>query len=117
MEAFLEPLLILTLALNFFALGVSRVSLVIGAVALQGMVLGFLTLFFHGELDLRSLLLAAGIVVLKGFFIPATLFHALREVHIQRAIQQLVNPIASLLLGAVGTGLALAIASTLPLSA
>ena len=42
MAQFLDPLLIVALALNFVALGVSRIRGVINAVALQGMLLGTL---------------------------------------------------------------------------
>ena len=41
---FVDPLLILALALNFVALGVSRIRGVISAVALQGILLGILAL-------------------------------------------------------------------------
>ena len=42
MAQFLDPLLIMSLALNFVALGVSRIRGVINAVALQGILLGIL---------------------------------------------------------------------------
>ena len=43
----LDPLLIVALALNFVALGVSRIRAVVNAVALQGVLLGILPLFVH----------------------------------------------------------------------
>ena len=47
MAQFLDPLLIVALALNFVALGVSRIRGVINAVALQGILLGILPLLAH----------------------------------------------------------------------
>ena len=47
MAQFLDPLLIVGLALNFVVLGVSRIRGVINAVALQGMLLGLLPLFLQ----------------------------------------------------------------------
>jgi len=114
-EPFLEPLLILVLALNFFALGVSRIRAVINAVALQGILLGLVPLFVHPNIDPRGILLVLGTIALKGFVIPAFLVHAMREADIQHEIKPVVSNMTSLLLGAVGTGLAMVFASTLQL--
>jgi hydrogenase-4 component E len=112
----IDTLLIFILAINFVSLGVSRLRAVIRAVALQGVLLGVLTLFVHHEIDFRAILLAAVLVGLKGGVIPALLLHAMREVQIQREVRPTVGYLASLLLGAVGTGLALMFSSTLPLA-
>ena len=50
MAQFLDPLLIMSLALNFVALGVSRIRGVINAVAAQGILLGILALFVHPDI-------------------------------------------------------------------
>jgi hydrogenase-4 component E len=71
----------------------------------------------HTELGLRGALLGVVTVGLKGFVIPAFLIHAMREADIQHEVSPVVNFISSLLLGAVGTGLALVFSSTLPLVA
>jgi hydrogenase-4 component E len=116
MLQFLEPLLIVALALNFFALGVSRIRAVINAVALQGMLLGVIPLFVHPEIGVRGILLVVGTIALKGFVIPGFLFHAMREANIQHEVKPVVNYMSSLLLGAVGTGLAMVFSHTLPLA-
>jgi hydrogenase-4 component E len=116
MERLLDPLLILTLAANFIALGVSRIRGVINAVALQGVLLGLLTLLVHPEIGLRGLALVVVTIGLKGFVIPAFLVHAMREANIQHEVNPVVSFTSSLLLGALGTGLALAFSSTLPLA-
>jgi hydrogenase-4 component E len=117
MDQFLDPLLIVALALNFVALGVSRIRAVINTVALQGTLLGILPLFLpHHEIALRSSLLIVVTIVLKGFVIPAFLVRAMREANIQHEMNPVVSNMSSLLLGAVGTGLALVFSHTLPLA-
>lgn len=115
MVQFLDPLLIMALALNFVALGVSRIRAVINAVALQGLLLGFIPLFLHPSIDFRGIVLVAVTIALKGVVIPAFLVHAMRGANIQHEINPVVNFMTSLLLGAFGTGLALAFSNTLPL--
>src|SRR5437016_4652162 len=116
MHQLLDPLLIAALALNFVALGVSRIRAVINAVALQGILLGLFPFFLPHDLGLRGVLLIAATVTLKGFVIPGFLFHAMREAEIQHEVKPVVNYMSSLLLGAVGTGLALVFSYSLPLA-
>jgi hydrogenase-4 component E len=116
MADFLDPLLILALALNFVALGVSRLRGVIDAVALQGIVIGVLPILVHPDIGVRGILLMAVTIGLKGFVIPRFLIHAMREANIQHEVTPLVNFMTSLLLGAIGTGLAIVFSSTLPLA-
>jgi hydrogenase-4 component E len=116
MDQILDPLLILALALNFVALGVSRIRAVINAVALQGILLGLFPLFVHPDIALRGYLLVIGTIALKGFVIPTFLIHAMREANIQHEVRPVVNYMTSLLFGAVGTGLALVFSYTLPLA-
>src|SRR5262245_17716130 len=117
MTQFLDPLLIVAQALNFVALGGSRIRAVINTVALQGIILGLLPLFAPGHhVDFRSILLVVVTIGLKGFVIPAFLVRAMREADIQHEVNPIVGYIGSLLLGAVGTGLALVFSYTLPLA-
>jgi hydrogenase-4 component E len=116
MVQILDPLLIVVLALNFVALGVSRIRGVINAAALQGILLGMFPLFVHPEIGLRGILLIVGTIALKGLVIPAFLVHAMREADIQHEVNPVVNYMSSLLLGAIGTGLAMVFSYTLPLA-
>lgn len=116
MAQLLDPLLILALAVNFVALGVSRIRAVISAVAFQGVLLGIFTLFIHPEIGLRGIALVTVTIIVKGFVIPAFLVHAMREADIQHEITPVVSFITSLLLGAVGSGLAIVFSDTLPLA-
>jgi hydrogenase-4 component E len=116
MAQILDPLLILALALNFYALGVSRIRAVIDAVALQGMLLGLAPLVCHTGTGVRGLLLVVVTVVLKGVVIPRLLVRAMREANIQHEVSPYVGHMASLFLGAIGTGLALAFSFALPVA-
>ena len=91
MAQLLDPLLIVALALNFVALGVSRIRGVINAVALQGMLLGIFPLFVHPDIGLRGILLVVVTIGLKGFVIPRFLVHAMREANIQHEVKPVVN--------------------------
>ncbi len=116
MHGAVDPLLVVVLLLNFFALGTSRLRAAITASAAQGVVLGALAVAVHGKVSLDTALVAGGAVVVKGFFIPAMLLRAMREAAIKREIEPLIGFIPTLLLGAVSTGLALIFARTLPLA-
>ena len=116
MGSVVDLLLIAVLAINLFVLGVSRVRAVIRAVAVQGMLIGALPLLVEQSFELRNILLALGTVGLKGFVIPGLLNYAMREVAIRREVEPLIDYIPAILLGAVGTALALVFASTLPLA-
>jgi hydrogenase-4 component E len=55
-------------------------------------------------------------ISLKGVVIPKFLIRAMREADIQHEVRPIVNYMTSLLLGAVGTGLAMVFSNTLPLA-
>jgi hydrogenase-4 component E len=112
----LDPLLVLVLLVNFFVLGTSRLRAVVYAVAFQGVLLGLMPIFVHGEIGWWLVFLVTATIVIKGFVLPELLSYAMREVAISREIEPLVGYVPSLLLGAAGTGLALAFARTLPLA-
>jgi len=112
----LDPLLIVAVALNFVALGVSRIRPVINAVALQGLLLGIIPIFLHSELGVRGVVLIAVTLALKGVVIPGFLVHAMRGANIQQEISPVLSFMSSLFLGAIGTGLALVFSYSLPLA-
>ncbi len=116
MVQILDLLLIVALALNFVALGVSRIRGIINAVAFQGILLGICPLFVHSEIGVRGIVLVVMTIALKGFIIPKFIVRAMREANIQHEVNPIVNCMGSLLLGAVGTGLAMVFSSTLPLA-
>jgi hydrogenase-4 component E len=116
MTGLLSPLLILVLATNFVSLSVSRIRAVIAAVAFQGILLGLVFVFVHPSVGLHGLVLMGVTVVLKGYIIPRFLERAMRQAEIQHEDRPVINYMGCLLLGAVGTGLAMELSSTLPLA-
>lgn len=110
-------LLVGVILLNFLALGTSRIRVCIHAAALQGVLLGLLPLFVHHGVELRTGLVAAGTLAVKGLVIPTLLFKAMRDVKIRREVEPHLGFVASLFLGGVGTGLALLFGGSLPLAA
>jgi hydrogenase-4 component E len=98
MSASVEPLLVLILMLNFLLLGTSQLRTAISSSALQGAVLGVLTVCVHGDPSARSYLVGAATVAIKGVFIPAMLNRALRDAAIRREIEPYVSFVTSLIL-------------------
>jgi hydrogenase-4 component E len=116
MPNIVDPLLVVVLLINFFVLGTSRMRSIVNGSAAQGVVLGAVALFSHGEFGLTSIVVAGGAVVLKGVVIPGMLLRALRDVVIRREVEPLIGFVPSLLTGAFGTALAILFAHTLPLA-
>jgi hydrogenase-4 component E len=116
MSQAVSPLLVVVLLLNLFVLGTSRLRAVINASAAQGIVLGILTLAVHTEIHVETVLVAAGAILIKGVVIPLLLLRAMRDVAIRREVEPFIGFVPSLMLGAVGTALALLFSNTLPLA-
>jgi hydrogenase-4 component E len=115
MQVLSDPLLVLVLLLNLFVLGTSRLRAVIAGTAGQGVVLGVLAAVAHRGGGFEPFLVAAGAALVKGVVIPRLLYQAMRDVAIHREVEPFVGFVPSLLLGALGTGLALVFSRTLPL--
>ncbi len=114
--AIVSALLVVVLALNFFVLGTSRLHAIISASALQGVVLGVLALAVHDHIELDAVLVAGGATLAKGLVIPFMLRRAMRDTAIRREVEPFVGYVASLLLGAIATGVSIVFAQTLPLA-
>jgi len=115
MAPLLDTLLVLVLLLNLFALGTSRIRVVIRTVAIQGTVLGLMPLLVHEVISVRVVLVTLATIAMKGVVIPAMLHKAMRDAQIKREVEPFIGLIPSMLLGAVATGLAVAFAQRLPL--
>ena len=111
-----DPVFVLVLLANFFLLGTSRLRAIINGTAIQGILLGTLTLLVHHELSLRPVLVAVVATGIKAVVIPWMLSRAMREAAIRREVEPFIGYILSLILGAIGTGLAMLFATTLPLA-
>lgn len=116
MSQLLDTMLIIALALNFCALGVSRIRTAIRAVAAQGIVLACCPLFIHPHIAAHVVALVVVGVAVKGFVLPYLLLRAMREADIQHEVKPVVGYAGSLFLGAVGTGLAMLFSTRLPLA-
>jgi hydrogenase-4 component E len=111
----LDSMLVVVLLLNFYCLGTSRLRAVVKGVSLQGVLLGVMPLLVHHDLELPVVAIAIATIALKGLVIPAMLFRTLRDLPIRREVEPMLGFITSLVLGALGTGLAIAFAASLPI--
>jgi hydrogenase-4 component E len=116
MISLLSSLVAALLLVNLVALGTSRISTVVRAVASQGVLLGLLAVAAQGRLNGTVVALALASIVLKGWLIPVILFRALRQVAIKREVEPALGLLPSLLLGALATVLAVAAGNRLPLA-
>jgi hydrogenase-4 component E len=105
----------LAMGLNLVGLASGRLTTLIRAAAVQGMVLGVLPLLLGHGASWWVVLVAAATVVVKGFVMPALLRKALRSAHIDREVEPLIPFVPSLLLGAAATVATLALSRALPL--
>ena len=104
-----------TILTTFVVLGSSRFGSCIRVVALQGVLLGILTLVAQeGEASFRAPVLALVSTALKALVFPWLLARALRDAEVRREIDPLVGYGPSVLAGMLGLGTALWLASRLP---
>ena len=117
-----DPFLVLALLINFYVLGMSRLRLLIIAVAIQGAMLGLLYPLVHEGLFqlspmaiLRLFVLTVVIVCLKGWLIPKFLFKAISLADMRSTVTSVIGFVPTLLLGGAATTAALVFAGSLPL--
>ena len=115
MSRVFDPLLVTVLLLNLFALGTSRLRAVIGASAIQGLILGILSIMVHAEVTVEVLVMAAIAIGVKAIVIPRLLIKAMRDVAIVRDVEPLIGLIPSLAIGALGTVASVIFSQTLPI--
>lgn len=128
-SSIVDPCIVMSLLLNFYILGVSRLRTLIIVVAIQGVLLGLMYPVVHqgflpqtGGLTsmsplglLRLGLLTLAIVGIKGLLIPKLLFQAVLLADIRTTLSSVIGFVPSMLLGGIGAGAALIFAQTLPL--
>lgn len=115
MTGTLNLLIGLSMGLNLMALGSSRIPSLIRAMSVQGVVLGIMPLLMEHHIVWPVALVALATVAVKGAIIPRLLQRAMRAANIDRDMEPLIGFIPSLLLGAGGTIVAMALARSLPL--
>lgn len=115
MQSLTQLVFFLVILSDFAVLGTSRLSACIRAVALQGLLLGFLPLLVGDALTAHAIVLAGGTVLVKAIALPAFLRWAIREAAVRREVEPLVGYTSSLALGVVALALAFGVAGVLPL--
>jgi len=115
MSGTMNLLIGLAMGLNLVALASSRLPSVIRAAAFQGMILGTLPLLLEENFHWMVIAVGLGTITVKGFVIPSLLRRALRAANIDREVEPLLGFVPSLLLGAMATIGAAALANELPL--
>ncbi|MFA5262750.1 MAG: hydrogenase [Opitutaceae bacterium] len=115
MSGTLNLLIGVAMGLNLLALGSHRLQVLIRAVAVQGVIMGAMPIVMESHLEWHVVLVAIVTALIKGVLIPLLLRRAIREAKIDREIEPFLGFLPSLLLGAVGTICAVAVAQMLPL--
>lgn len=115
MNGSLNLLIGFAMGLNLFALGSNRLSGVIRAVAVQGMVLGLMPLIMGHYTSPLVVVVALATMGVKGLLIPSLLHRAMRATNTDRENEPFIGFVPSLLLGAGATLVAVAMSRSLPL--
>jgi hydrogenase-4 component E len=111
----IDTILVGIILTGFVLLGSSRFGSCIRVVALQGVLLGLLTLAaWEDKASIRAPLLALASTVLKGIAFPWLLSRALRDAEVRREVEPLVGYGVSLLTGFLALAGALWLAGRLP---
>jgi hydrogenase-4 component E len=110
----LDTVLICIVLTSFLLLGSSRIGTCIRVAALQGILLGFLTLAARADLSLRAPILALASTGLKGVAFPWLLSRALRDADVRREVEPFVGYNLSLLIGTATLAASLWLAARLP---
>lgn len=116
MTSWVDALMVLLILTNLRLLGSSRIGACIRTVAVQGALLGTLSLLAHAQaITPRVLVLTAAAVLLKAIAFPWLLFRALRGAKIRREIEPFVGYTLSLLAGVAALAVSFWLSSRLPL--
>jgi hydrogenase-4 component E len=112
----IDAVLVTVVLMNLLVLSSSRLAACIRCVAVQGVLLGIMTIFAHeGTETLRTIVLALASISVKGIAFPALLFRALREAEVRREIEPYVGYNLSILIGLATLTFSLWLSGRLPL--
>jgi hydrogenase-4 component E len=116
MNAWNDSVLVFLVLTNFILLGSRRPAARIRLTAIQGVLLGILTILVHADdIRLRTLLLAIGSMTVKAGAFPWLLRRAVRETDVRRGVEPFVGYTLSVLMGMLLLGLSIWMSSRLPL--
>ncbi|MBI2899204.1 MAG: hydrogenase [Planctomycetes bacterium] len=95
-----DLLLVAVVLTNFVLLGSSRLAACIRVAAAQGILVGVMPLIlYHDAVSVRTALIAAAGITLKGIVFPWLFFRALRDVDVTREVEPFVGYTVSILIG------------------
>lgn len=115
MHLWTDTILVLLVLTNMMLLGSSQLGSCVRLVAIQGILLGLLTMLVQAhDLTARVVFLALGSAILKGGVVPWLLRRALREAEVRREIEPFVGFSLSLAVGLLCLGGSLWLGSRLP---
>lgn len=116
MSGSVDVFMFVIVILNLAILSSSRLADCIHIVALQGVLVGLLSLVVQDSaITFRLILIAAVAVTLKGVIFPRLLFKAIREADVGREVQPIVSYPISTLAGTLFFAVSLWISSRLPI--
>lgn len=111
-----DLLIALILLTNFTLVATSRIDKAIQVGVLQGVLLGLLPLAMGLGHHWHILLMVGAAVTVKGWLIPFLFRRALQRVKMHREVDPYLGYTASLILCALGTGMSLLLANSLPVA-
>jgi len=115
MQAWTDLVLITVALTNLTLTGAASLGTCIRVMALQGVLLGLVTVGVQrGDVSTHTLLLVVVAVVLKGFVFPRLLLRAVREASVRREVEPLIGFTFSLLIGTLALPVAMWLDSRLP---
>jgi hydrogenase-4 component E len=116
MQPWTDLVLILVVLTNLAVTGLSSLGTCVRVMALQGVLLGLVTVGVqqHGEISIHMLALVVGTVAIKGFVFPKLLRRAVREAGIRQEVEPFLGFAPSLLLGTLALPFAMWLSGRLP---
>lgn len=110
-----DLLIAITLLTNFALSSMSRIDKVIQMAVLQGIILGLMPITMGLGNHFHIVVMSICAIVVKGWLIPHLFRRAFNLAKIQREVDPYIGFSTSLILCALGTGLSLILASSLPI--
>ncbi|MBP8949993.1 MAG: hypothetical protein KBG73_14220 [Candidatus Promineofilum sp.] len=115
MQAYTDLVLITVALTNLALTGVASLGTCIRVMALQGVLLGIVTVTVQQEgVSIHTLVFVTIAVVLKGFVFPRLLLRAVREADVRREVEPFVGFTFSLLIGTLALPAAMWLGARLP---
>jgi hydrogenase-4 component E len=116
MNMWIDSVLVFLVLTNFLLLGSRRLAARIRLSAVQGVLLGMLTILVHADnIGLRTLLLAIGTMTVKAGIFPWLVSRAIRETDVRRSVEPFLGYTLSVLMGTLLLALSIWMSSRLPL--